>query len=284
MSARRLSAAALLLAALLGAPAAPAEAPPPAPSAFERWLAGDGLVAWPPAVEALRERLGAKGARVEGSFLHAADAGLRFDFVFAVRRPPAEAAATAAAVEALVRERAAGLAATPGAMTEAVEVERVPLDVGGQEELRVHFTGTLPAAPGADALDAAVARWKGLADPALLPTFLREALGPLAAVACDGIPGPCTYWTLSPAGDGDPLARARVVVAAARRHGFTYDAPETADPTDASVTGFQDCSGAALATRVWGGRLHVTLQMRGAGSGTRPVAECSREAGGKGQP
>jgi len=93
------------------------------------------------------------------------------------------------------------------------------------------------------------------------------------------VPGPCTYWTLTLAETGDLVARARSVVAAARRHGFVYDPPAPADPTDASVTGFQECSGAALATRVWGGQLHVTLQASGAGAGTRPVAECSREAG-----
>lgn len=270
-----------LLLALCYPQATPAATAPPPPSAFERWLGGDGPPALPPGLEALRERLGATTSRVEGSFHHDPESGLRFDFVFAVRRPPAEAAKAVESAQAFAKERSAP--AVPALAREEVEVERVPLDGSPDHEVRVHYVHALPAAPGIDTVEAVAARWKGLADPTVVPAFLREAVRPLWAVACDGVPGPCTYWTLTLAEPGDLVARARAIAAAAERHGFAYDPPHPADPTDSSVTGFQDCSGAALTTRVWGDRLHVTLQLSGAGTGTRPVAECSREAGEKGR-
>lgn len=264
-----------------GATAPPAAPQPAAPAAdpFERWLEGTGPPAWPAGLEALRERLGAKTARIEGSFHHDPDVGLRFDFAFAVRRAPGAADEAVAAARAFGRERAAQ--GGPRGVREEVEAERVVLDGSADHEVRVHYLHIRPGAPGVDSVAALAARWPGLATPAAVPEFLREALGPLRGLGCDGVPVGCRYWTFTPAEAGDLVARARAIMAAARRHGFAYDVPPTADPTDSSVTGFQDCSGAALATRFWGDRLHVTLQMSGAGGGTRPVAECSRAAGAR---
>lgn len=272
------------------APAKPPRVIGPGPD-FLRWLHDGAAPAQPAIVVDLARALGVavapQGAAPpgatqgsEGSF-HVGPDGMKIDFLVAKRLPADEAPAALARLAAVARDHRLserdgawqsdrGL---PGSGTSRVAVETVVLQETGDVALRVRYTWSQSDVAPPTVEDVTV-RWKGLGDAAALPTFLRERLRPLHAVECDGLPGACAYWTFIVGGDADPTDLGRAIAAAAAVRGFDYDDAQ-ADPKSGSVTGFQDCSGAVLTTRVWEGRLLVTLQMTGTSPARGTVAKCS---------